>query len=191
MRLLVLALAVLGLAACSSSPTTSKPYSSPVEAPSSNTPELTVDTGTSEPQIDYVALQSHLNMDRVPETLGFKEKAFNTCDVGYGYSKNKNCRKQYFVVLHVRLVCRDSEGTISTTLTDSDTTPIAGRTVKWSLGKSLTGSVQTDGLGYAQITTVAPSPQIQQRVKLAVDNEFLYMRANEITKVITPKPWCN
>jgi hypothetical protein len=46
-------------------------------------------------------------------------------------------------------------------------------------------------LGYAQITTVAPSPQIQQRVKLAVDNEFLYMRANEITKVITPKPWCN
>ncbi|MNS92113.1 hypothetical protein D3C72_1262370 [compost metagenome] len=190
MKHLVLALALLTLAACASDSKSSK-YTSPVDAPSMNTPDLTVDASTSEPQIDYVALQRSLNLDIAVENLGVREKGFNTCDVGYGYSKNKNCRRQYFFVLNFRLMCRDSEGTISTTLTDADTMAIAGRPVTWTLTKGLSGVVQTDGLGYAQIATVAPIPQSKQRVKIAVGNEFLYMRANEMKKVITPKPWCN
>ncbi|MDG0818124.1 hypothetical protein [Bdellovibrio svalbardensis] len=142
------------------------------------------------PSIDYNALQTYLQLDRDPETLGFTEKSFNTCDAGFGYSRSQNCHKEYFVVLHFRLLCRDSEGTISTVLTESDVTPIAGRPVKWQL-KGVAGTTMTDGNGYGQIRTVASSSQNRQRLKLTVGNEFLYMRSNEITKVITPRPWCS
>ena len=191
MKHLVLAFAILTLSACASD-TASKSYKNPVDAPSMNSPELSVDTSTSSVEnIDYVALQRSLNLDIPVEQLGVREKVFNTCDVGYGYSKNKNCRRQYFFVLNFRLMCRDSEGTISTTLTDADTMPIASREVNWSLTKNLSGSLITDGLGYGQIATVAPIPQSKQRVKIAVGNEFLYMRAHEMKKIITPRPWCN
>ena len=151
-------------------------------------PVLSQDEGGS--SIDYNALQTYLKLDRDVEQLGFTEKAFNTCDAGYGYSRSQNCHKEYFVVLHFRLLCRDSEGTISTVLTENDVMPIAGRPVKWTL-KGISGTVVTDGNGYGQIHAVASSSQNRQRIKIAVGNEFLYMRSNEITKVITPRPWCS
>jgi hypothetical protein len=88
------------------------------------------------------------------------------------------------------LLCRDSEGTISTVLTEADVTPIAGQTIRWTL-KNVQGQFQTDGLGYGQIVALSPRPQKRERLKLTLGNEFLYMRANEITKVITPRPWCS
>jgi hypothetical protein len=90
------------------------------------------------------------------------------------------------VVIGIRV---ESEGTISTLLTDADIAPIAGRTVRWNL-KAVQGSVITDHQGYGQIVAVSPRSEKKERIKLAVGSEFLYMRANEITKVITPKPWC-
>lgn len=142
------------------------------------------------PSIDYFSIQRELHLDRPVEQLGYAEKNFNTCQMGYGYSKSQDCRNLYMLVLNVRLMCRDSEGTISTILTEADVTPIAGRTVRWNL-KSVQGSVVTDHQGYGQIVAVASRSERRERIKLAVGNEFLYMRANEITKVITPKPWCN
>lgn len=141
-------------------------------------------------RLDYNALQTHLGLDRSEDQLGYNEKAFNTCDVGYGYSRSQDCHKEFFVVLHFRLLCRDSEGTISQILTDADVAPIAGKTVRWNL-KGTSGTLVTDGMGYGQIRTVSRSSQRRERLKLAVGSEFLYMRANEITKVITPRPWCN
>lgn len=166
--------------------TTAMKKSPPIKEPSE--PVLVQDDNGS--AIDYNSLQTYLKLDRDPEQLGFAEKAFNTCDAGYGYSRSQNCHKEYFVVIHFRLLCRDSEGTISTVLTESDVMPIAGRPVRWTL-KGISGTVMTDGNGYGQIRTIASSSQNRQRIKIAVGNEFLYMRSHEITKVITPRPWCS
>jgi hypothetical protein len=173
--------ALLFLAACTSTPKK--------EAPVKN-PSPVMDAAEDSSRIDYPALQTHLGLDRSAEDLGYTEKPFNTCEAGYGYSRSQNCHQEYFVVLHFRLLCRDSEGTISNILTDADTTPLSGRSVRWNL-KGLNGSSQTDGSGFAQIRMTSPISQKKQRVKIAIGNEFLYMRANEITKVITPLPWCS
>lgn len=176
-------IALLAIAGC----TTAQKKETAVYTPSPVEPTPQAETSSV---IDYYALQNHLQMDRQRESLGFSEKSFNTCDAGYGYSRSQNCHKEHFVVIHFRLLCRDSEGTISTVLTEDDVRPLDRRTVKWTL-KGTQGTVQTDGQGYGQIVTAANISQKSQRIKLAVGSEFLYMRANEIQKVITPQPWCD
>ncbi|WP_413944394.1 hypothetical protein [Bdellovibrio sp. HCB-162] len=175
-------IALTAIAGCTTAPKKETTYTPP--APVETAPE------PASSAIDYNALQNHLHMDRERESLGYSEKSFNTCDAGYGYSRSQNCHKEHFVVIHFRLLCRDSEGTISTVLTEDDVRPLDRRTVRWSL-KGTQGTVQTDNDGYGQIVTAANLSQKTQRLRLAVGNEFLYMRANEIQKVITPQPWCN
>ncbi|MGE5085221.1 MAG: hypothetical protein ACM3MG_02910 [Bacillota bacterium] len=178
---LIVALFLLTITACTTTPKKETVYIPPTAKEPS---------GSELPSIDYISIQRELHLDRPAEQLGYAEKSFNTCDMGYGYSKSQNCRSLYMVVLNVRLMCRDSEGTISTILTDADVSPIAGRKVRWNL-KAVQGAVVTDNQGYGQIVAVSPRSERRERVKLAVGSEFLYMRANEITKVITPKPWCD
>ncbi|MEN0057741.1 MAG: hypothetical protein AAGB31_02810, partial [Bdellovibrio sp.] len=103
---------------------------------------------------------------------------------------SQNCHREHLVVLHFRLLCRDSEGTISTILSEQDLQPLNYRTVNWTL-KGAKGSLQTDAQGYGQIVTATPLSQRSQRVKIAIGSEFLYMRAGELKQVITPQPWCN
>lgn len=143
-----------------------------------------------ENRIDLFGLQKDLGLSRNSESLGFAERKFNTCDAGFGFSRSNNCQSKYFVVIHFQLLCRDSEGTISRALSSSDMRPISQRAVTWNLKPSI-GRLETDGDGYGQIRMIASSSQRQQRLKLTVGNDFLYMRANEITQVVTPAPWCN
>ncbi|MBC7370101.1 MAG: hypothetical protein H7326_05330, partial [Bdellovibrionaceae bacterium] len=110
-------------------------------------------------------------------------------EAGYGYSTSHNCRRLYFTVINVQLLCRDSEGTVSVGIDRADQTPIARRAMSWTL-KGSNGISQTDSEGFAQVQTVTSISQRTQRLKLSVGNDFLYMRANEITKVVTPKSWC-
>ncbi|KHD87528.1 MAG: hypothetical protein OM95_13860 [Bdellovibrio sp. ArHS] len=180
MRLLILLLPLFLVTACS---TTSKKETSqtvPVEATEAEETSA----------VDYLAIQRHLQLERDRDALGFSEKAFNTCATGYGYSRSQNCHQEHLVVIHFRLLCRDSEGTISTILSEADLQPLASRRVRWSL-KGLQGETTTDSLGYGQIVTAAIPSQRTQRLRLAVGSEFLYMRAGEIQKVITPQPWCD
>lgn len=139
--------------------------------------------------IDTTALQNLLGLSRPNEQLGFEEKAFETCRVGLGFPRDRNCQKKHLVVIHFQLMCRDSEGTISTILTTQDLQPVSSRSVRWTL-KDLSNTVQTDSQGYGQITVIASVTQAQQRLKLTVGNDFLYMRAKEITRVATPPSWC-
>ena len=168
---------LLFLAGCTSTPQRTSPEIS--------RPPVADDSG----RIDYDALQSHLGLDRSPEDLGYSERSFNTCEAGYGFSRSQNCHTQHFVVVHFQLMCRDSEGTISTILTDADLTPISRKSVRWNL-KGLSGTVQTDGEGYGQIRITSRRSQKNERIKLAIANDFLYTRAGEIKRIITPRPWC-
>lgn len=180
MKWLVIGLLLVLMGCTSSSP----------KRTSSTTPPSHESSAAESTAIDYRALQRSLGLDRANDHLGYDERVFDTCDVGYGYSPSHNCHREVFVVLHFRLLCRDSEGTISTILTEMDVAPLSGKTVRWNL-KGMSGSVITDGLGYGQIRVVSPVSQKRERVRLAVGNEFLYMRAGEVTKIITPRPWCD
>lgn len=177
MKLFLFVMFALLFVACASTPEKTPPAPLPTVSES------------RESTIDLVALQTHLQLDRRPDELGYAERAFNTCQVGYGYSSVHNCRQQYFVVLNFRLSCRNSEGTVSYGLEESDLRPIADKGVRWNL-KGLSGTAPTDGEGYGQIHVISDRSQKRERVKLAVGNDFLYMRANEVTRIVTPGSWC-
>lgn len=168
---------VLAFAACTTAPKIE-------EAPA---PKPTAETSGG---IDYVGLQRSLGMEIPVQQLGYKEKAFDTCQAGYGYSGTHNCHREYMAVINIQLQCRDSVGTVAEGVTNADLTAIANRPVRWNL-KATQGTTQTDSDGFAQIMTVSTRSQRTERLKVAVGNEFLYMRANEITRVVTPRPWCN
>jgi hypothetical protein len=179
-QLLFLSFFLLSIAACTTVP---KGIESPERDRIILPPE-------EEAAVDYGALQRAMGMDIPIDNLGYSEKAFDTCQAGFGYSGTKDCHREYMVVINIQLQCRDSEGTVAQGVTNADLTPIAGRPVKWNL-KRTQGKTQTDHEGFAQIMTVSARSPRTERLKIGVGNEFLYMRANEITRVVTPRPWCS
>lgn len=140
--------------------------------------------------IDYVGLQRELGLNRDITKLGYTEKAFQTCGAGYGYSASQDCRQDYFVVVHFQLLCRDSEGTISTPLGVEDMRPLSRRSVTWNLAGT-SAEMQLDNEGFGQFRTTYHSSPRQQRLKITADNDFLYLRAGEINRVVAPGNWCN
>lgn len=172
-------------AACSTTP---QVVESPLRKDRSNLPSEPIQNESS--SIDYVGLQRAMGMEIPADRLGYKEKSFDTCQAGYGYSATHNCHKEFMVVINFQLQCRDSVGTVAEGVTNADLTAIANRQVRWNL-KANQGVTNTDSDGFGQIMTVATRSPKTERLKIAVGNEFLYMRANEITRVVTPRPWCN
>lgn len=187
MKILILAICSAALFACTSLPVETAPVVQP--RPSvNNLPPNQPEVDEVE-NIDFAGLQSFLKLKRGYNRLGYSEKSFNTCEVGYGYSSTHRCRPQTFVVIHFKLMCRDSEGTVSEALTAADLRPISNQNVKWTL-KNASGRLITDSEGYGQIAMVSGISQKEQRLKLSVRNDFLFLKAGELTEMITPKSWC-
>ncbi|MDZ4084206.1 MAG: hypothetical protein U1E10_14780, partial [Bdellovibrionales bacterium] len=139
--------------------------------------------------VDYDGLQKSLGMTRPLSDYGYVEKEFATCEAGYGYSSTHQCRKNVFVVVGFQLLCRDSEGTVSTTLRYDDMQPLASRTISWEL-KGDRGQLVLDSQGRGQFRGIyAVSPR-DQRLKITSRNDFLYMQAQAIKRIITPSNWC-
>ena len=143
----------------------------------------------SKENIDIVSLQKYLNMHRQYNQLGYSERIYNTCQVGFGYSATENCKKKYLVLSQFQLMCRNSEGTLTESISQSDLMPIARQNIKWKL-KNAEGVVTTDNQGYAQILMISDESQKMQRLKLNLDNDFLFLKAGELTQMITPQSWC-
>lgn len=142
-------------------------------------------------KVDIEGLKRSLGLDRSRMDLGYKEKRFNTCNAGFGYPKD-NCKDQVFISINFRLQCRDSQGTTSEIVTSAQMDPIANKKVKWQLG-SFQSFTNTDDEGYAQVNGVfSPrSAPKTQRLKLTVGTQFVYMRAGEITRIVTPSNFCS
>lgn len=170
------------LIACSTTPKKADP--APESLPVSSSVK------TEEENIDYPSIQRSLGMSREMNNLGYAEKSFNTCEMGYGFSRSQNCHKEIFAVIHFQLLCRDSQGTISTALTRDDMEALAGRKIRWSLHKK-SGAVVLDHDGHGQILMSFPQSPKYQRLKLAAGNDALYLKAGEIKRVVTPSNWCN
>jgi hypothetical protein len=139
--------------------------------------------------VDYDGLQKSLGMTRPLADFGYVEKEFATCDVGYGYSSTHQCRKNLFVVVGFQLLCRDSEGTVSTPLRYDDMKPLASRTIHWEL-KGDRGQILLDTQGRGQFRGIFNFSPRDQRLRITSRNDFLYMQAQSIKRVITPANWC-
>jgi hypothetical protein len=139
--------------------------------------------------VDLVSVQRVLNISPDKDKLGFTEKSFDTCEVGNGYSKVKNCRRIIFGLVQFRLQCRDTEGTTSEIITAANLEPMSHKDLSWSL-KQFSGKAKTDSQGYAQIRYALPTSQRGQRLRVGTQSDFLYLKADEVKQVITPKYWC-
>ena len=187
MKSLTLVLAILLVTACASTPDVAP---TPEIERSIERPVPEIWTGTSVPQIDYLGLARSLGLDKPKTDLGYLEKSFDTCEVGYGYSSSNNCRRETFAAINFQILCRDSDGTVSVAVTREDMKPLSGRSLKWTL-RGVKGTMRLDGEGFGQVRgTFSRSPR-SDRIKLSVDNDFLYVRAEEVKRLVTPKNWCN
>lgn len=182
-KLAIIFITALMMAACSTA--TKK-----IEPEVNQTPPKPSGSAIAEENIDYESIQKSLGMDRDIDQLGYKEKAFNTCEMGFGFSRSQNCRTEYLAIIHFQLLCRDSQGTISTALTREDMQPLSGRTIQWTLNKKTASTVLGhDGHGQIRMS-FAKSPRYQ-RLKLSANNDALYLKAGEIKRIVTPSNWCN
>ena len=140
--------------------------------------------------VDYLGLHRSLGLEREKSELGYIEKSFDTCSAGFGYSASRDCRRDTFVSIHFQILCRDSEGTISNAVGREDMRPLSGRSLNWTL-KGSKGTMRLDGEGFGQIRTTFRNSQRLERLKLSVDNDFVYVRAGEVKRLVTPRNWCN
>lgn len=165
MKTLALALLVLFFAACT--------------GPQKNTgPDIT----QMEPP-DESRLQAKLGMVRAATDLGFQEKSFNTCEMGL----RGDCGRKYLAVVNFQLMCRETEGTVSTFPLELH--PITAPVVRWSMGP-VQGETQTDVNGFGQISVIADRPLSNTRLLLKKGTLFVAIQAGEITRVVLPKNWC-
>lgn len=140
-------------------------------------------------RIDILGLQRSLGLEGSKTVLGFREKSFDTCRAGFGFSASRNCRRAYLSDVKFQVLCRDTEGTTSTAVGAGNTRPLSGRTLNWTL-RSESGTLILDGEGYGQIAVVGPASRRSQRLKLSVDNDFVTFPAGEARRIVTPKNWC-
>jgi hypothetical protein len=174
----------LFLAGCASKPIIK-------EEPPSKLPPLKDKTRIVQPPIvvDYIGLQKTLKINRSTETVGYLEKPFQTCKVGNGYPQTAPCDQHYFVLIHFRLLCRNAEESSHTAFDSSSMAALSGRAIRWSLGKQ-EGSFNLDEEGYGQIRTTVRASHKGQRLRIAADNEVLYIRAGDIGRIVAPPSWC-
>ena len=140
-------------------------------------------------EIDYQSIRRLLGLEKNKTVLGYDERTFNTCQVGFGYSTNDSCLNKYFVVIHFKLMCRDSMGTISTQLSEDDLVPVGNQSLRWTL-KNTTGALRTDSEGYGQVMVISAQSQRTERFRVSTDNDFLLMRAGDIKRLVVPSNWC-
>ncbi len=180
LRLAVLLLPSLILTAC----TTEPPRSQPIE----RIPQPVSQDEVPDENIDYEGLARSLEMEGHSDDLGYREKSFNTCHAGYGYSSTHKCRNLRFITISFQLQCRQSEGSESDT--NYDVSPITESQVKWQLGKD-TGMTSTNGEGYGKILWATDASRANSKLRITVDGHFLTVKANEVRKVVTPGSWCS
>lgn len=194
MRILILGLLLLFLAACS---TTSSELDlddeprppSAIKRPRSLQRPSRIQAPILQ-GLDYEGLSRSMGMDPPRENLGYTEKAFDTCRAGYGYSASQDCRQNYFAVINFRILCRDSEGTVQVAIRPEDLRPLSGRMVSWNFANA-NGNIRLDNQGYGQIKMAGEYSLREERLKITSDNDFLYLRAGKVNRIVTPKNWCN
>lgn len=184
MRIIFLLTALVLLANCAHQHVSQDPPKAP------DTPLPAAIAGPAPILIDYEGLQASLKLIRSRETLGYLEKSFETCKAGYGYPSNQNCRRDFFVLIHFKLLCRDADESSHTAFDASRMEPLSHREVNWSM-RDRRGTLTLDDQGFGQILTTSPVSLKSQRLKISADNENLHIRASDLGRIVAPPAWCS
>ncbi len=173
-RLLILC-CFLALGACTTAP------KEPVER--AERPPLVLEEPRPRQAVPVFQIQNELGMNRQPDDLGFAEKLFNACNFGI---PGEDCDRVLNVV-HFQLMCRDTEGTVSTV--PVSLRPIVAPYITWSVaGQS--GSTRTDRNGFGQFAFISGRTIKEKRLILRKGAHYVGLTVSEITKVVLPKNWC-
>lgn len=129
-------------------------------------------------------LESQLGLTRSPADLGYAEKSFNPCN----YGPSETCDFKFFTVVHFQLLCRDTEGTISTV--PRALSPINHPNILWTLA-GLSGGLPTDRNGYGALKVITPATTRGKRLVLKKGHNFVGVEVNEVSKIVLPKNWCD
>ena len=138
-------------------------------------------------RIDYDGIRTELGLDRAIDDLGYEERRFNTCNIGNGYSSSSRCQDLTMMVLHFKLLCRNSTGTVSAI---AQTAPMDRANIRWELAGS-SGITQTNRHGYAQISLVSRYSKGSERLIIHIGDKYFGGRAHELKMHVLPGDWCD
>ncbi len=135
--------------------------------------------------IDVNALLHELEMNHPLETLGFQEKAFNTCEVKSNRSTAPLCKRLYVARLNFQVMCRESTGTVQKV----NLTPLNSQKLRWKNG-ARRGFTSTDDRGYGSLGFVTRRPSSNGHLYLYLGSKIARKRFRDRWKLILPKSWC-
>ncbi len=142
--------------------------------------------------INYIELQNRLGIELSVDSTGFREQSFDACDLGESLKELKHplsdCHKAYFVLVQFQLSCRQDEESPNV-LSESDLTPVRDRALKWEVAK-LKGHARTDFQGRGVIRAISSRPTRKTFMRLSTGDDFLNMRVEQATAIVTPPSWC-
>lgn len=140
-------------------------------------------TKPSKKDISISQIKERLRLTRNIQDLGFDEKPFNACDLGL---KNEDCGDEYLTIIHFQLLCRDSDGTVSTA---PALIPIHSDVIHWKLGDT-SGITETDEQGFGKVEVRRSSSSMGSRLRLSIEDRFVAVPASETTRLVVPRDWC-
>ena len=134
-------------------------------------------------------LSQYLKMERPIEDIGYQEKTFNDCSIPREFRLDENCSTQYLTLIHFRMRCRESEGTVES-VSHMELSPLVSNSIKWNIGR-LKGKTSTDGRGYGTVRTISKSSIRNQSIRLTANGQIMSVRVNEVRQFVLPRYWCN
>lgn len=123
---------------------------------------------------------------KVAAQRGLQERPFNSCKEQF--KDGLKCGARTFVSLGIRLLCRDSEDTVSTI--NHKLQPLISDHVQWKLGGQ-SGVIRTGNDGTGVITAVTAASIAESRLVLTVGKQFLGVEASQASQIVLPIYWCN
>lgn len=146
----------------------------------------------SAPKLNYLEVQERLGIFLPADETGFREQAFDACDLGAALGELndplKDCHHAFYTVIQFQLSCREADQP-GTVLSEADLYPLQERSLKWSLGKTA-GTTRTDYQGRGTIRAISATSRRRAYLRISTGVDFLVMRANEATAIVTPPSWC-
>ncbi|MEM7646079.1 MAG: hypothetical protein AAF203_04145 [Pseudomonadota bacterium] len=135
--------------------------------------------------IDMDQLHRELRMGNRLETLGYQERAFNTCQVQANRSPNPYCQQLYYHRLNFQVLCRDSTGTVS----HVNLSPLTTQNLRWKSGR-MRGRTSTNGSGYGTLSFISQRSSRHGHLYLSLGRKMARKKLSDRWKLILPQSWC-
>jgi hypothetical protein len=171
---------VMGLCACATDPMRTR-----LPSPEDKPPSLP-STQDGQHVVSVHEIQNQLGLNRSPQDLGFAEKKFDGCTLGH--RDDRACGQRFLSVVHFRLLCRDSMGTVQTVVRNLE--PLVADTMQWRLAGSR-GNTHTDSEGFGQVQLISQKPNKGKRFILIIGKKSLGLEVGEVNQIILPSDWCS